>query len=363
MGSCTSLPKTSKMQNLVTLNKKEINSRHRSSVDTNIDNKSNHKSNVSQNKKATESSVKITLYPDIEELLLPIYLKANSQILITVQGKWSFYPEGDLCFIKGHENTCYNNFNIGQLFCKVQGGVSFPITKRTTVYKSNSNGQLILYANTDKCSVTSSGSLDITIEGATMMTQEQIDIESGWRALYKPPKIVAYLTKNEYELVNLINKIRVNPHKFAKQYLDIVNEPDASHCKETYDLLINYTPIPPLDISEALSSAAKSHCEDIGSKGITGHMSTVNNNTIKQRIMKYSLNSPILYFGENCSYGKQQPLSIALDMIIDSGLRNKYNQMNILNEGFNSIGVSILKHYSFKWMCVIVFAKDIRIHC
>lgn len=362
MGSCTSSPKTSKMQNVILPfrmnNHHNIQNHQKNSVDNNIDDKNYPKSNA-KHKIGLESTVELTLYADTEEQLLPIYLNKDDQITISVQGQWSFYPEGDLCSITGHPNTIYNNYNIGQLLCRVQGGVCFPIANKKEIYKSDSNGQLLFYSNTDKCSVTPSGSLDITITGTTLLTNDQIDKESGWSSLYKPPKMGIYLTTDEYDLVNLINKIRINPHKFAKQYLDIINEPDASNYKETYNFLINYTPTPPLTISKVLYNAAKDHCKDIGTTGITGHISSKSNSTIKERIVKYSKSTSFQYFGENCSYGKKQPLSIALDMIIDVGLRNKYNQMNILNEKFNSIGVCILKHYSFKWVCVIVFAKDI----
>lgn len=124
--------------------------------------------------------------------------------------------------------------------------------------------------------------------------------------------------------------------------------------------LIIYTAIPPLQLSQALTFASEEHAEDIGRLGLTGHISSSDDITIKKRIENH-LNKAVTYFGENILYGKKMPWSILVDMLIGFGLRNinNNNRLNILNESFDTIGICMTKHLSFKWVCVIVFGKDI----
>ena len=107
-----------------------------------------------------------------------------------------------------------------------------------------------------------------------------------------------------------------------------------------------------LQVDTSLFNAARDHCTDICNTGTTGHTGS-NNSTVKDRIEKY--NKKIVYFGENCGFGSTNPLHIVIDMLIDNHLKDKLNMNNILNGNFDYIGVSLQKHFSFKYACVIVF--------
>jgi len=64
--------------------------------------------------------------------------------------------------------------------------------------------------------------------------------------------------------------------------------------------------------------------------------------------------------GENCSYGFETAIDIVLSLLIDEGVKNKGHRQNILSEDFNSIGVAIRPHITYRVNCVMDFGRRDR---
>lgn len=359
MGSCASPPKVNNSVKTIIAYKKDETCSDKNTLETYHELNNNHNNSITTYKKIKEISksiIQFKIEPDLEEYILPIYLKKDEIIIIHIKGLWSFISEYGLTDFRGHHQMTHNNLQIGQLLFRIQGGPMHPLLNDKSVIQAELDGQLILYSNNDETTITPQGSLDITIEGVCMLRYLQLSAIQDWNKILKPITIPDYLSNDEGELVDLINRVRVNPQKFAKQYIDIQNK--LHEVKEAYEFLNNYTAVPVLKLSQLLSFAAKEHGDDIGKFGLTGHMNTLNDITIKQRIEKQTKKS-IAYFGENILFSKRRPWSIIVDMLVGFGVKNSNNRINILNESFEKMGLCITKHLSFKWVCVIVFGKDI----
>ena len=371
MGNCTMSPKTKKSSQIVVKsNSKEDLSNKKTSFDLvnqrDFDAQSFETSNcimkeenisITKTNDSTNLNPKIFYPADVEPTIFPFFFAKNQKIVFNVSGIWSFFPEYGKTDFKGYtEIRDNNNLNVGQLMGRVCGGSPFAISKQHYKFISDSSGQLILYVNGDMVSAKPEGELQIIIEGqCPRLSQRDLDLLSHWNIpLINREDNKFSLSREEYDLIDLINKARGNPSQFAEQYLDKTNK---NH-KETYQMLKKYTPVGDLSLCDALCKAAIDHSIDLGKNGTNGHMSSNQKNTLGDRIRKYSKKS-VNYYGENISFGKRKAYSIILDMLIDNNLKSKHNRYNILNESFTQIGVSIKPHISFKYGCVIVFGKDV----
>ena len=53
----------------------------------------------------------------------------------------------------------------------------------------------------------------------------------------------------------------------------------------------------------------------------------------------------------------RRPLSIVITLLIDDGIKGLGHRKNILNESYNSVGVAIRPHKSYRVNCVIDFGS------
>ena len=53
----------------------------------------------------------------------------------------------------------------------------------------------------------------------------------------------------------------------------------------------------------------------------------------------------------------QDAVEIVITLLIDEGVKGEGHRINILNEEFNSVGVAIYPHKTYKTNCVIDFGK------
>jgi hypothetical protein len=244
---------------------------------------------------------------------------------------------------------------IGALVGRVHGGDYFEVYNGMT-YQSNVAGPIYLFANNSRFAVEPQGSLNVFIQSAQSLPFEIIEEKLGWN-IQELDTLSGHDYLSDYEKMQiiLINKIRSNPKKFAEQYLIHLKNVNNSHI-QTYEKLINYTPIKVLRPSKSLYLAARDHARDIGENGTTGHSST-DGTGLKSRIMKYSINPT--YFGENCSFGINDPLTNILQLVVDDDNPTKSHRLNILNEVYDQIGISIQPHASYKFVTIQVFGTGI----
>ena len=370
MGNCTYYPRTKKNSQIIIKSHRD-ESTQRNNPDEFLSNnefdaQSQETSNnilkedtlsITKTNDTSHSSIKFTLIADTEPTLLPIALQANQTIVFDISGQWSFYPDYGKRDFKGYSNVMYNNINTGQLMGRVLGGSPFAIDKSKFTYTSEVSGQLMLYPNGDMISVKPEGELYISIEGECLTNS--ISDKMSWNSIKISKRtneqFSNILSKEELELIELINKVRVNPSLFATQYIDKTNKDNS----ELFNFLNNYTPVGELATNVSLCDAAKSHSIDIGKIGLNGHISSDEKSTIGERVRKFS-NKKIKYYGENLLFGKRKAYSIIVEMLKGSTRNDRSNRYNILNEEYTHIGVSIRPHIAFKYGCVIVFGRELE---
>jgi len=72
------------------------------------------------------------------------------------------------------------------------------------------------------------------------------------------------------------------------------------------------------------------------------------------------MGKPYLHVGENCSYGYERAIDIVLTLLIDEGIKNLGHRNNILGPDFNSVGVAIRPHKTYRVNCVMDFGSRDR---
>jgi hypothetical protein len=258
---------------------------------------------------------------------------------------------------KGYTNINYRykDAPIGALISRVQSGKYF-IVRDGMTYVSPVSGPLYFFANNSNYSVQPNGLLDLFVYNVKIKSIDEIEANLGWNIKeLTTTDGHDYLSPQEKLQYIFINKMRTNPKLFANQYLIHLIENGSSY-KEVYDKLVFSSPFKMLKPNKSLYLAAFDHAVDLGENGSTGHLST-NGNDLRTRLAKYSLNPT--YFGENCSYGIKDPLNIIIQLLVDDGNQSRSNRSNLLNEGYNQVGISFHPHISYKWNCVQVFGCNI----
>ncbi|MCQ2819729.1 MAG: CAP domain-containing protein [archaeon] len=171
------------------------------------------------------------------------------------------------------------------------------------------------------------------------------------------------------------NKFRTNPKsyipklqswltKFRDNTLYLVNEKNPLLTFEGTDGVyeaINYLRkqdgSPELQYSKDLSSAAQDHANDIGKNGLTSHEGS-NGSDLTSRIEQY-----IEWDGscaESIDFGFTEPCNIICNLIVDDGVREKFQRNYLLSKEFKYIGIGVSKHRDFGFCVVLVYAQDIR---
>ena len=161
----------------------------------------------------------------------------------------------------------------------------------------------------------------------------------------------------EKELFDLINLVRTKPAEFAKKYLEINKNKSADYL-ECYNELIKMQAVGVVITSPALNKSAKMHVDDIGPKGMATHDAS-NGLAFSDKIKKYC-NCSYSMIAENIDFGSSNPLDILIALLVDEGIPDRGHRKNILEKNFKYIGISIGKHASYNFMCVIDFADNVE---
>jgi uncharacterized protein YkwD len=61
--------------------------------------------------------------------------------------------------------------------------------------------------------------------------------------------------------------------------------------------------------------------------------------------------------GINSLYGFNNSLYIVIKMLLNKYNKNNQNKFNILFPDYNIIGVSLKKHISYRYACIIIFGE------
>jgi uncharacterized protein YkwD len=168
---------------------------------------------------------------------------------------------------------------------------------------------------------------------------------------------ISYMTEEEQKVILFMNLARHNGPLFAetflKQYVEENQIKKTSYLKSLNRDLKKVFGLTPLIPEEDLTSVAQGHATKSGKSGHVGHRN------MDKRFAPLRGN-PYYGWAENCSYGYQEALSIVITLLIDEGIKDLGHRKNILNESYNSVGVAIRPHKSYRVNCVIDFGKKSR---
>jgi len=293
-----------------------------------------------------------------EEKMYPIWVEKGTVIQIRVSGKWNCLEDLEDFNCEGAKITIEeinDNFNLGALCGFILGGEAFSITENCS-FTSQCSGPLILYQNNGNFLVSPIGFLHFFIHGAVHMSLIEIETKLGWEiTLIDTCSDKTYMKEEEKKLIYILNKLRSNPQLFAKLYIENKKQQSDAYI-ETYEYLTNCEPREVFQTNEAIYKVAKNHAIDMGENKMTGHISS-NGNDINTRFANEDLHPTTIPFGENCSYGLMDTMSIVIQLIVDEGHPNKGHRHNLMNKDYNFIGVSIQNHEEYGVNCVQNFAK------
>ena len=178
----------------------------------------------------------------------------------------------------------------------------------------------------------------------------------------------------ESELFQLHNELRTKPQNFLPKLRDLLphfkdkvftipgEEPiqtfeGITAVEEAIDFLKSQKPVKELTLNEDISKACKDHLEDIGPKGMTSHEG-INGTNIGDRIEKYCEWDGSC--AENMDFGFKKAENILLNMLIDDGVKERFQRFNLFNPDFQIIGIAVGPHKIYGICAVVGFSKNLR---
>lgn len=166
-----------------------------------------------------------------------------------------------------------------------------------------------------------------------------------------------YLTEEEKKVLLFMNMARFNGSLFAETFLaDYIAENNfekTSYVRSLIRDLNKASGLSPLIPEEDLTAVAQGHATKSGKSGHVGHRD------FKKRFDPL-MGNPYNHVGENCAYGFDRAIDIVITLLIDEGIQGTGHRDNILNEGFNSAGIAIRPHKSYRFNCVTDFGRQTR---
>ncbi len=168
---------------------------------------------------------------------------------------------------------------------------------------------------------------------------------------------IPYMNEEEQKVVLFMNMARHDGPLFAETFLETYVEENqvknSSYLRSLHKDLRSVSGLTPLVPEEDLTAVAQGHATKSGRTGHVGHKD------MKKRFEPLRGN-PYNAWGENCSYGYKDAISIVMTLLIDEGIKGAGHRVNILNEEYNSVGVAIRPHKSYQVNCVMDFGRKSR---
>jgi uncharacterized protein YkwD len=170
-----------------------------------------------------------------------------------------------------------------------------------------------------------------------------------------------------------INRLRANPIEFASRLeatlpsyrpnktrirvgsVPVLTREGASAVQETIQALRNTRPMGTLALSDGMSRAAQSHCNDTGPLGIVGHVGS-RESTLQDRLESFGRWGDSI--GETIDYGSITGFESVCALLIDDGLPSRPHRNIVLNSKFKKIGVGAGRHTQYNTIICCDFAGD-----
>jgi len=189
----------------------------------------------------------------------------------------------------------------------------------------------------------------------------QSDPWSGWDSgvimSLKSAGDTEYNSDEEKKVILFMNMARYDGPLFANTFLESYIEEkkldNSSYIRSLKRDLKKVSGLSPLVAEKDLTAIAQGHARKSGEKGTTGHSG------FKERFEPL-MGHPYNHVGESCSYGYEKAIDIVISLLIDDGIKGLGHRKNILSPDFNSIGVAIRPHKTFRVNCVMDFGSRDR---
>lgn len=177
------------------------------------------------------------------------------------------------------------------------------------------------------------------------------------------------------EIYQQHNELRTNPLSYVQKlensqryYKDnnIYSPPDEDPIKttegseavqEAINFLKNQKNLPKLILSDKISKACQDHIKDIGPKGMTGHEGSDGKN-ISERIEKYAEWDGEI--AENLDFGFKKAENVLINLLVDDGVKERYQRSNMFYPNFRYMGVAVGPHKDYGICVCIGYARNIR---
>lgn len=292
----------------------------------------------------------------IGEKELSIYILKNAKIEIHFinnnKPTWSFLQNDKLKDYMGNENYKYNDCNIGCFLARISTSkiYNYPINNKIK-FKAEEAGSLIISSNLDPNNYSyyePKGSILIDIYGGKFVAKKRIDEYTGYKFFSNGGKKDKCYSLDLKEILRYINKARSNIKKYINDFILDFNDKDFN-IKQNY----NYD-LPLCQIDNILLEIAEKHCKDLCINGTFGHIGS-DGSTFEKRLEKNNI------LNEKCKeciiYGFNNPILIVNFLIEDKYSKNKENRKILLNKNYTKVGISLNKHISLGYCCVIIFQE------
>jgi uncharacterized protein YkwD len=162
------------------------------------------------------------------------------------------------------------------------------------------------------------------------------------------------LNEEEKKVILFINMARHDGPLFASTFLEAYLAEKGlgrnSYVKSLFRDLKKTSGLSPLQPEPDLTAIARGHASKMGESGRTGHQDF-------NKRFEPVMGNPYSRVAENCAYGLTEAIDIVLSLMIDDGIKDAGHRKNMLNPLFNSTGVAIRPHKSYRVNCVIDFGS------
>lgn len=204
---------------------------------------------------------------------------------------------------------------------------------------------------------------NVTTDGAEGESGDLTKVEGAWgeaSAVVNTAKDMTGLSMEEKKVYVYVNLARLDGHRFVEEYVIPYYEGKKVD-KGYYESLISDLEVVKnrsmLRPHKKLIEAARYHAEDMGKKGMIGHVSS-DGTTMSARLERYFPNYSRI--AENCSYCYAGALDIVMQLLLDRNVPSLGHRKNILQDGMEYMGVAIAGHSEYSFICVQDFGKEMK---
>lgn len=170
------------------------------------------------------------------------------------------------------------------------------------------------------------------------------------------------------------NRIRKDPNSYIVKLQDyqkhfrekVLHQPGEDPIqtyegKEAIELAIQFLktqkPVGELIYNKNISKACKDHVNDIGPKGFTSHEGSDGKN-ISDRIEKYCEWDGAC--AESIDFGFKNAENIIMNLLIDDGVKERYQRKNLFHPELKYVGVAAGPHKDYGILVVVGYTKGVR---